>query len=291
MTKLIAAQAAKYCLIATCIAELAIQIIPMNAHSKTLNSSRPFVSLAGDTRQGKANAQGIDIQKRQNRKGFPLIQTAEMRPLNTKTAEYHLNKAKELLYRGELYEDSENGIHIEIYQHADTAIRLGSKSDLAYAYRASAKIGMGDLEGARRDVKKALAIKENSAYAWLIQGDINSTSKYYKEAISDYDKSIQLDPSNYLTFYNRGVALERTSRRQEAIYSYTQSININPFNYYAYTNKANILFGMNDRREACNTYKRAIQIANEYPSRSFAIKAIKLREWINSRGGAWCKNQ
>ena len=171
------------------------------------------------------------------------------------------------------------------------AIRLGSKSDLAYAYRASAKLAMGDPEGARRDVKTALGINENSAYAWLIQGDIKLTSKYYKAAISDYDRSIRLDPSNYLTFYNRGVALERINRRQEAVYSYTQSININPINYYAYTNKANILFEMNNRREACNAYKEAIRIANDYPSRSFAVKAIKLREWINSRGGAWCKNQ
>jgi len=63
MVKLKASKATRYCLFATCLAELAIQIIPIDAHSKTHNFSRAFASFTGEAKHGKIYTKDINSKK------------------------------------------------------------------------------------------------------------------------------------------------------------------------------------------------------------------------------------
>ena len=61
------------------------------------------------------------------------------------------------------------------------------------------------------------------------------------EAISHYDKAIQLDPDNAVYYRNRGVANNKLGQYENAITDYTMAIQLDPGYALAYYNRGVIL--------------------------------------------------
>ena len=95
----------------------------------------------------------------------------------------------------------------------------------------------------------------NSAYEKAERGD-------YYGAISDYTKSIEINPNDQDAFYNRGISKIKLKDYYGAISDYTKAIEINPKKVKAYNNIAYI--------------KRKKEINDNYGAIFYATKAIEI---------------
>jgi len=98
------------------------------------------------------------------------------------------------------------------------------------------------------------------------------------KAITDYDKSLQMDPNNATAYYNRGLAKLDLILLDEAIADFTKSLEIDPNQSHAYNNRGLCYYGLKDYAKAIKEYDMAITL---YPRNGFAhnnrgIAKIKL---------------
>jgi len=90
--------------------------------------------------------------------------------------------------------------------------------------------------------------------------------KYYKlgdyqGALADYNKAIQIDPKDAAAYYNRG------------------NVNLVLKDAAAYYNRGNVNLVLGDQQGACADYKKAASLGLELTE-----------QYLNSEGGAWCRN-
>jgi tetratricopeptide (TPR) repeat protein len=134
------------------------------------------------------------------------------------------------------------------------AIRLNSSYGVAYRYRAIARDNLNNLEGAIKDLNQCIELDGGDAEAYRIRGrmkgrlgkdsdakeDFSNAIKHekdkdklsmsyrlrgyaqyaledYKNAISDYDKAIKLDPTNAEAYYVRGLCKRKIELEADAM--------------------------------------------------------------------------
>ncbi len=132
-----------------------------------------------------------------------------------------------------------------------------------------------------------------SAEAYFLKGVINSMVRNYNSALQDYDKAIQTDPGQSMTYLNRGYILFEMAERafvdnkysqpvtitwegkssepaktedapfspdyQRAMDDYNKALSLQPRNAFAYFNRANIKVRLKDYTGAIQDYSRAIE--------------------------------
>jgi tetratricopeptide (TPR) repeat protein len=86
----------------------------------------------------------------------------------------------------------------------------------------------------------------------------------YKDAIKDYDNSINLDKTFAEAWYNRAVAKNSIKDYKGAIADYTEAIKLNPNNIHAYNNRGLIKKTMKDYDGATEDYTKAIEIDSSF---------------------------
>ncbi len=101
----------------------------------------------------------------------------------------------------------------------------------------------------------------------------------FKGAIADYTKAIEINPQYADAYNNRGAAKYSLKDTQGAIADYNKAIEINPQLALAYYNRGNAKHGLRDQPGACADYKKAVSLGDQGTA-----------QWLNSEGGAWCRN-
>jgi len=86
----------------------------------------------------------------------------------------------------------------------------------------------------------------------------------YEQAITEYTKAIQLDPSLSSPFYNRGIAYSRIGDYENAILDFTHVIETNPNDSEAYFERGNNYFQKSDFESAIRDYSKVIQLIPNY---------------------------
>jgi len=99
--------------------------------------------------------------------------------------------------------------------------------------------------------------------SWFKTGNDEMVKENYEDAIVNYDKAIELNPSNIGSWNNKGIALYRLKRYEDAINCYEEAIKIDLNHANAWFNKAKAL------RSLAQTY---LDKANE--DRTRAAKLI-----------------
>jgi len=97
-----------------------------------------------------------------------------------------------------------------------------------------------------------------TATGYFFRGYALAGLRKYKDAISDYNRSIDLDPSVALVFYSRGYAKSEVGDLAGAIEDYTKSLNLDQNNDWAYTNRGQAKFEIGDYMAAISDYNRAL---------------------------------
>ena len=93
-----------------------------------------------------------------------------------------------------------------------------SSSSESWYEEAKARMKKGDLITAREAIEKALEKNPGYSEAYNLRGVINFQEKKIEEAILDYQKSVDLKPSNYLGQLNLTAALMEKNAWNDAVY-------------------------------------------------------------------------
>jgi tetratricopeptide (TPR) repeat protein len=113
--------------------------------------------------------------------------------------------------------------------------------------------------------------KDQDADTYLSKGFALSLKKDYKEAITNYDQAIKLNPNLAEAYNNRGNARSHLADNLGAIADYTQAIKLNPNLAEAYNNRGNVRDDLGDKQGAIADYDQAIKLnpnwANAYIGR------------------------
>ena len=95
----------------------------------------------------------------------------------------------------------------------------------------------------------------------------------FDEAISDYNKAIEIDPKYAKAYNNRGWVYHREGLYDKAISDYNKAIVINPRYAQAYVNRGVAYYRKGDNENACSDVIRACE-----------LEMCKGYDWIKSEG-------
>lgn len=107
-----------------------------------------------------------------------------------------------------------------------------------YAYyqnKANAFFVKGDYNAAVLNYNKALELNPKDTVTYLSRGLTYYNTKFYDLAVNDFTKAIELAPKDSMSFFKRGDSYERMGNVEKAIADYKNAIALDPENKTAKT--------------------------------------------------------
>jgi len=117
----------------------------------------------------------------------------------------------------------------------------------------------GDAEGALNAAEEMLAVRAD-AKAWAYHGTAMGMLQRHGEALTSFDKALEIDPKHANAWTNRGVVLGRLGREEEELASYDKALEIDPKYANAWTNRGVALGRLGRQEEELASYDKALEI-------------------------------
>ncbi len=155
---------------------------------------------------------------------------------------------------------------------AGLMVALSEKNDLNtkatdYEYffnRAQDKFELADYEEAILDYNKALELSPTQiCLVYSMRGNAKRNLGDFDGAIADQNRALDLDPLYADGYFNRGIAKYKMGDFAGAIEDYTQIIKINPKDSDAFFNRANIKKEIGDMRGAREDWEKGAELGDE----------------------------
>ncbi|HZI24265.1 MAG TPA: tetratricopeptide repeat protein [Chryseolinea sp.] len=142
---------------------------------------------------------------------------------------------------------------------------IESDSSMLYPYleRAYQRMEGGYYKGALEDYDRALEIQDKDPEIWLNRGHVKEKLNDLKGAYADYTKAIELNEKYEKAWLNRGNVLSKQGRTEDAIQDYTVAITFNPDYSNAYYNRAIAKQRLKQAAEACQDLQKAESLGME----------------------------
>ena len=118
------------------------------------------------------------------------------------------------------------------------------KHILAYAYHVQglAKFIAMNFREALTNYDKAIKLNPENIYTYCQRGNVKAALGKYKKAMADYDKAIKLNPEDLSVYYLRGNVKIAFDKREEAVVDFDKIIRLNPDDADAYSSRGEIRF-------------------------------------------------
>jgi tetratricopeptide (TPR) repeat protein len=139
-------------------------------------------------------------------------------------------------------------------------------SAVAYQKRARCKRRMRNYPGAIKDYEKAIELKSNMTNAYIGKAQTYVAMQNHQKAIKDYARALDLQPDKKylpLIHYNKGLAHLEVKHYKEAMTDFNKAIELNPKMAKAYLNRGNIYYHFNKSKKACADWIQAKELGNE----------------------------
>ncbi len=155
---------------------------------------------------------------------------------------------------------------------AGLMIALKDKNDLNikarnYEYffnRAQDKFELADYKDAILDYNKALELSPTEiCLVYSMRGNAKRNLGDFEGAISDQNKALDFDPLYADGYFNRGIAKFKKEDFDGAIQDYSQVLKINPKDSDSFFNRANVRKKMGDMKSACEDWRKAAELGDE----------------------------
>ena len=141
------------------------------------------------------------------------------------------------------------------------------KQDKGYEYffnRAQDKFELADYEEAILDYNKALELSPTEiCLVYSMRGNAKRNSGDFDGAISDQNKALDFDPLYADGYFNRGIAKFKKGDFDGAIQDYSQVLKINPKDSDAFFNRANVKKEIEDMKGACEDWRKAADLGDD----------------------------
>lgn len=115
-------------------------------------------------------------------------------------------------------------------------------------------------EEALTSYDKALEIKSDFYQAWSNRGSVLEGLNDYEKALASCDKAIELEPDFDQAWNNRSIALAKLERYEEALTSCDKAIELKPDSYKNWGLRGAVLVNLQRYEEAFNSSSRAIEL-------------------------------
>lgn len=135
-----------------------------------------------------------------------------------------------------------------------------NQNDTAYFNRGEAKRRLGLIKDAITDFKKSIGINPKYEEAFNNLGYIFLESGEYRKAIDYFDKLLKLSPNHAYALNNRGWAKFKSGNIQGAFRDINKSIDLDPTNSYAFRNRALVRIERKQFNQACSDLNEALNL-------------------------------
>ena len=130
----------------------------------------------------------------------------------------------------------------------------------------------GDHNQAISYFNKAIELNRNFAAAYNNLGIAYRAKGNYSRAIANFNKTVQLDPGYVAVYNNRGMAYFSQGNLDQAISDYNKAIRLNPNSAEIYNNRGNAYDAKGNHDQAIFDYSKAIELnpnnVNAYSNRA-----------------------
>jgi tetratricopeptide (TPR) repeat protein len=144
------------------------------------------------------------------------------------------------------------------------AIACTSDNSIAYNNRGLALVAQGKLAEAIRDYKRAIQLEPSYAVAHSNLGIALAALGKLPEAIQHYELAIRLRPYYANAYNNLGATLAAQGKLSEAIQDFERAVQLRPSYASAYYNLGLALAALGKLPEAIQHYERALQLKPDY---------------------------
>jgi Tfp pilus assembly protein PilF len=122
---------------------------------------------------------------------------------------------------------------------------------------------MNDKPGVSIDLlDEVLNADPGDRLAWLARGSVYLKMKNSQNAISDFNRAIQLDSNHPKAYHLRGLAREMAGENDEALSDISKAISIDPEYGAAYFSRASLLTKMGQEDAASEDMKMVTHLTN-----------------------------
>ncbi len=111
------------------------------------------------------------------------------------------------------------GEHEKALAEFETSLEKKPYNDLKIQIllnKASAEFKLEKLNEALTDYNKVIELDPRNINVYTYRGLVNFRLNYYIDAVNDYSKAIDLDPRSASSYYNRGMSLLKLNEKQKA---------------------------------------------------------------------------
>lgn len=129
----------------------------------------------------------------------------------------------------------------------------------AWGLKAEIHDKLNETNAALMAIDKALEIDENSE-AWQFKGSILFESKEYANAAKSYEKALEMDPSDDLTWFNLGNAFYKLNNYDRAAESFKKATDLNPGDPGYWCGLGNAYFALGRYSEAKASLIKALDL-------------------------------
>jgi tetratricopeptide (TPR) repeat protein len=171
----------------------------------------------------------------------------------------------------------------------DQFIFLTNQS-VGYELRGWAKSRSGDLIGALADFNKLIELNPSDANSYYNRGDVKSNLGDDTGAMADYNKSIALDPDDSMVYNNRGWSKYKLKRYSEAIVDLDKAIELDSENWVAYDSRSDTKYAQNNLKGCIEDCLKTISI-NPKCSNSYLLlgKSYQRQGMVEKACTQWSK--
>ena len=135
---------------------------------------------------------------------------------------------------------------------------------VAYNNRGLIFIEKGQLDQAKEDLDKAIALNPYYYEAYYHRGMIFMNLGQYGQALKDLDKAIGLNPLFYSAYNNRGMVLGNMGQLDKAIADFTTAISLNRTDGNAFLNRGLLFLQVGRNEIAVSDLRNACELGNDF---------------------------
>ena len=165
-------------------------------------------------------------------------------------------------------------LYQEQYAEALEALEKALELDpelLVYDFRASAKRGLGDLEGALADIKLAIEYEPENADYLIDLGSILAEMDQMDEALKVFNQVVSLQKS--MDAYRfRGLLFMERLEYEKAISDFDEAIRLGAENADVFLSRGEALYQLGEREKALDDFQRAKETVEADGDIEFAKK-------------------
>jgi len=139
----------------------------------------------------------------------------------------------------------------------------------------------GDLDGAVEAYTNAINLAPQNAWAYAIRGIANTLNVNFQQAINDFDKTFELEPTSpgtCLIYAYRGMAYGFAGNYKQAFRDFDKAIICNDREDITFSYRANVHYFMGNYKQAIKDYGKAIKLnpenAHSYNRRAEAYYSL-----------------